>query len=146
MAANASTSFLALPPAVASALAVTGCAAAAVGLLVSATWPFHRNRLLDDKHMRVGDASHKKFVMDVCGGPAFVSSVLTLAFVRTSMQLFAKDVLGVLRGLVVAAEGRPWPDAAVVALDAGTEAPLRLHSFRPKEAGRPLVINFGSWS
>ncbi len=44
-------------------------------------------------------------------------------------------------GVVV--EGSKWKDVPLLTLDG---FPKRLFDYAPKESGRPLVLNFGSWT
>jgi len=151
-------------------------AAAAASLLlagVAATWHFHRDAL-DEKRAARGTPETRAFVMATCGGADFPRSIATSGFVLSSLRTLARDVRDTLTGARarVAAEGRAWPDAALAELPGGDAAELpasasaasaaaaaaagraaappprllRLHDLAPRERGRPLVLNFGSWT
>jgi hypothetical protein len=82
--------------------------------------------------------------MEVCGGNKFARSLATRGFVASSLRWFLRDArraLGLSRPVVV--EGGPWADAALVSLEG---APRRLADCAPSVRGRPLVLNFGSWT
>ncbi len=89
--------------------------------------------------------THVRRVMDVCGGSKFARTIATPGFVKSSLSWFFRDVRRLLfapRNSVVV-EGGPWADASVVTLDGEAR---RLFDYRPSAAGRPLVLNFGSWT
>ena len=149
------------------ALSAAGGGAALLALAAAAaTWHFHRD-VLDEKRALRGTPETKTFVMETCGGDKFAKSIATRGFVLSSLRFLWRDLRDALTGARarVAAEGRRWPDAqlaelplgdgegdddaAAAASGAGAAAPprlLRLHDLAPRAAGRPLVLNFGSWT
>jgi hypothetical protein len=93
--------------------------------------------------------------MEVCGGDKFINTVFHPGFVKSSATWFVRDMKRLLLkggsssststagGGGVVIEGAQWRDAPVFSLD-GT--PRRLFEFAPREKGRPLILNFGSWT
>jgi hypothetical protein len=81
--------------------------------------------------------------MEVCGGNKFAKTIATPGFVKSSVGWFLRDVRRLFNRGSVVLEGGKWADASVVTLDG---APCRLFDYAPKTAGRPLILNFGSWT
>jgi hypothetical protein len=127
----------------ASAIALAGAAAAGASLLLAFGWHFIRDST-DDQGGRKGDAAWQKFVMETCGGSAFPKSLLSLGYLRSSATWLLRDARRILTRQKVVVEGGRWSDAPVARLEDG--APLRLFDFAPRVPGRPLVLNFGSWT
>jgi hypothetical protein len=138
----------------------------------AAAWLLLRDDLVDE----MGSARGKKgrqalddFIMRVCGGQdGFSRSLMRWSFVRSSFNRLLGDIHDGLSGALskVAKVGVSWPDAevfelgeldgdkvaSVAAADASSgritqpSKSRRLHSYLPSARGRPLVLNFGSWT
>lgn len=119
-----------------------GGAGVAVAATAVAGWMFLRDTF-DEQRAKKGDAPHSKWIMDICGGDKFFNSVLKPGFVKTSAKWFVRDLKRLFAASSTAVEGGRWKDATVVTLDG---APTQLFNFRPSQPGRPLILNFGSWT
>jgi hypothetical protein len=141
--------------------------------LGAAAWLLLRDDLVDEKGSARGSKKAlDEFIMRVCGGQdGFSRSLMRWSFVRASLNRLRSDINDTLSGALrkVAREGKAWPDAEVFELcelddgefggDAAADASSgrmtqaskaassrRLHSYLPSARGRPLVLNFGSWT
>lgn len=140
--------------------------------LGAAAWLLLRDDLVDEKGSARGSKKAlDDFIMRVCGGQdGFSRSLMRWSFVRASLNRLGSDINDTLSGALrkVAREGKAWPDAEVFELgelddgkfssDAAADASSgrltqaskaisrRLHSYLPSARGRPLVLNFGSWT
>lgn len=121
---------------------IAGGAGVVVCGLAIAGWQFLRDNL-DEKRGKVGDKAHSEWIMKVCGGDKFANSLFKVGFLKSSVGWFIRDAKRILTGATVAADGSRWIDAELV--DSAGK-PTRLFSLRPSAPGRPLILNFGSWT
>ena len=139
-------------------------------------WLLLRDGLVDEKGSARGKNKERDaLIVKVCGGDdSFARSLMRWSFARASLKRLFGDLSNIILGNRVAREGSFWPDAQVFELEKlenvnkntteynkSSEAailastgqnfitktiPRRLHSFLPTERGRPLILNFGSWT
>jgi hypothetical protein len=139
-------------------------------------WLLLRDGIVDEKGSARGKNKERDaLIVKVCGGDdSFARSLMRWSFARASIKRLFGDLSNIILGNRVAREGSFWPDAQVFELEKlenvnkntteynkSSEAailastgqnfitktiPRRLHSFLPTERGRPLILNFGSWT
>lgn len=144
--------------------------------LAAMGWLLLRDAIVDEKGSARGiNKERDALIVKVCGGDdSFARSLMRWSFARASLKRLFGDLSDVIIGKRVAREGSFWPDAQVFELgnvenvnkntseyNKSSEAailassgqnfltktiPRRLHSFLPTERGRPLILNFGSWT
>ena len=144
--------------------------------LAAMGWLLLRDGIVDEKGSARGKNKERDaLIVKVCGGDdSFARSLMRWSFARASLKRLFGDLSNIILGNRVAREGSFWPDAQVFELEKlenvnkntteynkSSEAailastgqnfitktiPRRLHSFLPTERGRPLILNFGSWT